>query len=162
MIAVKGTHRFPPAPTHSLPVSNSGLSAAILIAALTRCDLAAKLRNQRGSPSISLPTHAVPPTPDGKFKYHISAECNIHLEGDKSAARVSCIRVRTDAAQSPTPDLTGRRLEENLREARFAFCACVCVCGCLRGSRFRGICTCPAAPPASSRRRHLFSFPLAF
>lgn len=90
------------------PPRNSGLAAAIiLITALTRYDLAAKLRNQQGSLSISL-RHILVPAPNGKFKYHISAECNIHLAGDKSAARVSFIWVKTDAVQSLTLDLTGK------------------------------------------------------
>lgn len=59
-----------------------------LITALTRCDLAARLRNQPGPPSISL-RHILFPAPNGKFKYHISAECNIHLAGDKCLLHVS-------------------------------------------------------------------------
>lgn len=77
---------------------------------------------------------------NGKFKYHVSAEGNIHLARDNTVD-VSHVS-GSEKAQLGLWSL-------RVRPVHFALLVCACVGNLvnLRGSRFQGICACPAASP---------------
>ncbi len=159
--------------SYQSPPQEPPLHHFILITTMTHCNCEARFPFTACSEmskhhwAFSL-RHIFPPS-NGKFKYHISAECNIHLARDKALAWcVSCIRFRIGTAQSLTPDLTVKLVVYKFRAklVRNLFVlywrACVGPLVYLRESRFQGICACPGAPPVSLHQHHPFSFLLAF
>lgn len=65
------------------------LSLAAATAILIRAPSALRGRSETSRDHQVFHSDTLFPAPDGKFKYHISAECNIHLAGDESQLHVS-------------------------------------------------------------------------